>query len=344
MQLIRWMETSDMGVNNSDRALEIDLLCKNEGIESAEKYFNELQQSAKTNKTYGALFSCYCREKNLDKALELFEKIKELGFVSTLDYNNLISVYLKTGQPQRLPSIVEEMEQTSVSLNIYTYNMLINCYASMKDFDAVEGVLKKMKSKEIRYDWFTYGNLANIYIDSGLLDKACSIIKEMENKKHLLNEEALQTMIGIHARTKNLSGVYTAWELLKSKCPTPSNKSYLIMLLALFKMGESESIEKYFQEWEAGCSNYDIRLSNVLLEFYLNREMIEEANMLCERVQKRGREPNLKACEMLSNFFIRKGDINLALKHLDVGAKIAIPKKHKWYPQVGELSKSSNNE
>ncbi|GAA0177804.1 hypothetical protein LIER_42153 [Lithospermum erythrorhizon] len=332
LELIRWMETSDMGVNNSDRALEIDLLCKNEGIESAEKYFNELQQSAKTNKTYGALFSCYCREKNLDKALELFEKMKELGFVSTLDYNNLISVYLKTGQPQRLHSIVEEMEQTSVSLNIYTYNILINSYASMKDFDAVEGVLKKMKSKEIRYDWFTYGNLANIYINSGLLDKASSIIKEMENKKHLLNEEALQTMIGIHARTKNLSGVYTAWELLKSKCPTPSNKSYLIMLLTLFKMGESESIEKYFQEWEAGCSNYDVRLSNVLLEFYLNREMIEEANMLYERVQKRGREPNLKACEMLSNFFIKKGDINLALKHLDVGAKIAIPKKHKWYP------------
>ncbi|KAG9138650.1 hypothetical protein Leryth_025838 [Lithospermum erythrorhizon] len=114
--------------------------------------------------------------------------------------------------------------------------------ASMKDFDAVEGVLKKMKSKEIRYDWFTYGNLANIYIDSGLLDKACSIIKEMENKKHLLNEEALQTMIGIHARTKNLSGVYTAWELLKSKCPTQCSTALIMLLTLNFRWGNQKAL------------------------------------------------------------------------------------------------------
>lgn len=68
-------------MSNDDCAVWIDLLAKSEGLASAEKYFDTLKKSAKTRKTYGALLNCYCDNKNLEKASNLFEKMKEASAV-----------------------------------------------------------------------------------------------------------------------------------------------------------------------------------------------------------------------------------------------------------------------
>ncbi|KAK4406757.1 Pentatricopeptide repeat-containing protein, mitochondrial [Sesamum angolense] len=82
LQLCDWMESSKLEVTNADHAIRIDLLWKTGGLASAEKYFNSLQASDKTSKTYGALLGCYCKERVFDKALEIFEEMKPAAPVS----------------------------------------------------------------------------------------------------------------------------------------------------------------------------------------------------------------------------------------------------------------------
>ena len=125
-------------MNNADRAIRIDLLGKAEGVASAEKYFNSLEGSAKTTKTYGALLSRYCKEKMFEKAVELFEEMKELSFTSPLNYNNMMSLYLSIGQPEKVPLLAKEMEERNIAADRYNYNQLMNAYAALKDYNAVE--------------------------------------------------------------------------------------------------------------------------------------------------------------------------------------------------------------
>lgn len=332
-QIYEWMEKSKNDLNNADRAIRIDLLAKTEGIAQAENYFNSLQESAKTNKTYGALLNCYCKENMLDKAVELFKKLKELNFVSSaLSYNNMISLYLRVGQPEKVPSLVHEMEEKDIPADLYTYNLLMNSYASVKDFEAVEQVLEKMKKRGVERDWFTYGNLANIYVDAGHTKKANYALQKLEQNKNLHDPEAFRMLINLYARTSNLEGVNRAWESLKLAHPKINNKSYLIMLLALSKLGDVAGLEKCFKEWESGCSTYDVRLSNVMLESYLNREMIEEANLLSESIAKRGPELKLKTLDLFMKFYLKKHQLDLAMKYLDMGASKADPENNKWFP------------
>lgn len=320
-------------MNNADRAIHIDLLAKTKGIAEAENYFNCLKESAKTNKTYGALLSCYCKENMLDKAVELFNQLKELNFVSgALSYNNMISLHLRAGQPEKVPSMVHEMEEKGISADLYTYNLLMNSYASVKNLNAVEQVLEKMKKKGVERDWFTYGNLANIYVNAGLTKKASHAIQKLEKNKNLHDPEAFHTLINLHARTSNLEGVKRAWESFKTVHQKISNKSYLIMLVALSKLGDVAGLEKCFKEWESGCSNYDVRLSNVMLESYLNRNMIDEANLLCESIEKRGSESKLSTLDSFLRFYLKKHEIDSAMKYLEMGASKADPQKNKWFP------------
>ncbi|KAK3034050.1 hypothetical protein RJ639_034275, partial [Escallonia herrerae] len=332
IKLYEWMEKSKTRMKNADHAIRMDLLAKVEGVASAEKYFDSLQGDAKTNRTYGALFNCYCKEKVLDKALELFEKMKDLGFTSTLNYNNMIALYLDVSQPEKVPLLAEEMEGKNIAADQYTYNQLVQSYALQNDFDAVEAVLLKMERNKVQRDWFTYGNQATVYVNAGLIEKANAALEEMKKIENLHDREAFHTLITLYARTSNPSGVNQAWDSLKSVFPKPSNVSYLIMLLALSKLGDVITLEKLFADWESDCLNYDVRVANVIIESYLNRDMVEKATLIYENIMKRGSEPNLRTLESFASFYIEKHRIDLALIFLEMGASKANPDRHKWFP------------
>lgn len=332
MQLSEWMESSKIKMNNADRAIRLDLLAKIKGISTAEKYFGSLQESAKTKKTYGALLNSYCQEKILDKALELFSKIKDLGFISTLNYNNMISLYLNTNQPEKVTSLVQEMEEKGIKADLFTYNQLMNSYAASKDLNAVEEVLQKMKINEVECDWFTYGNLATIYYNAGLQDKARVVLEKLEKLENLQDHEAFHTLINLYRRMSDLPGVNRAWESLKSVFRRPRNTSYLLVLSAFSDLGDLENLEKCFREWESGCSLYDVRLCNVVLESYLKRDMIEEANALYESILSKGGEPNFRTLDLLNNYHIKSHQVDLALKYLEMGAHKLVPEKRNSFP------------
>lgn len=53
--------------------------------------------------------------------------------------------------------------------------------------------------------------------------------------------------------------------------------SYLVRLQSLAKLDDMDGIKNCFEEWESGCSTYDIRLLNVVINAYVRRGMIKEA-------------------------------------------------------------------
>ncbi|KAK6911650.1 Pentatricopeptide repeat [Dillenia turbinata] len=338
LQLYEWMDKSKNRMNNADHAVRIDLLAKTKGIDSAESYFNKLEKSGKTKKTYGALLNCYCGEAKLDKALELFQEMKKLNFVTgTLTYNNLMSLYMKVGQPEKLPAIVKEMEEKNITADGFTHSLLINSYAALKDFESMEAVMKKIE-QNTKDDWFMYGNLATVYVNAGLLDKANATLLKMEKQKHFSDPEALHTLINLYGRTSNAAGVNRAWENLKVFFPKTGNRSYLIMLLALSKLGDVNGLEKIFKEWESSCSTYDVRLSNVVLESYLNRNMVREAESLYKSLETREVEPNLKTCTLFMNFHLKKKQVDLAFEFLERGVSKLSQTTTKWFPSQESVS------
>ncbi|KAL0348116.1 UNVERIFIED_CONTAM: Pentatricopeptide repeat-containing protein, mitochondrial [Sesamum angustifolium] len=319
LQLYDWMQSSKLEVTNADHAIRIDLLCKTGGVASAEKYFNSLQVSDKTSKTYGALLGCYCKERVLDKALEVFEEMKVSNYMSTLNYNNLVSLYYSMEQPAKVVSLVQEMEENNIAPDIYTYNLLINSYAAMKNLDAIDGVLEKMQSNNMDCNLFTYGNMATIYFNSELHEKANAFLGMMENMKMQPDDdvfEACRTRIKLYSEMNNRSGVNRAWEALKSAFPTPNNTSYLFMLLALSKLGDQENLEKLFKEWEEGCSTLCVKTSQIDLALkYL------ETGLSKPRPGKRKWFPTDETIKFFLNYFQENNDADRAEKFIQIMKK-----------------------
>ncbi|XP_043723137.1 pentatricopeptide repeat-containing protein At4g01990, mitochondrial-like [Telopea speciosissima] len=330
IQLLDWIEKRGRKLTHGDHAIRIDLLSKVKGVANAEQYFNSLKESSKTKETYGALLNCYCQEKMADKVMALFKEMERLKFVSTLAYKNLMCLRLSLGEHKKVHQLAQEMKQKNIPRDVFVYNTLMNSYSSLKDIEGVERVMKEMNAEGIQIDWATYANLATIYVKAGQFDKANSALTELEKMDNLRDREAFLALISLYAQTSNSLGVNRVWKSLKSAFPKTINSSYLIMLRALSRLGDMDALKKCYEEWESACSIYDIRLANVLIDAYLKQGMIKDAELVGERIKKRGAKPDFRNLEMFMTFYLKNQQPDLALKYVDIAASNVKAEKSDW--------------
>ncbi|GAV83065.1 PPR domain-containing protein [Cephalotus follicularis] len=330
LQIMEWMETRKMNFSHTDYAIRVDLIAKEKGISAAENYFGGLPPLVKNRSTYGALLNCYCKELMTDEALALFEKMNDLNFVSnSLAFNNLMSLYMRLGQPEKVPPIVVDMKQRSIPLCSYSYNVWMQSYASLNDIEGVERVLEEVvKVGEDKCTWTTYSNLAGIYVKAGLFEKAELALKRLE-KKIPRQREPYHYLISLYAGTSNLGEVKRVWSSLKSAFPKTTNRSYRVMLQALAKLKDVEGLMKCFKEWESNCSSYDVRLSNVAIRAYLKQDMYKEAAFVFNDAIKRCNGPFSKAREMFMVYFLK---ITRQLDLAQIYLEEAVCENRDWIP------------
>ncbi|KAL0547206.1 hypothetical protein IC582_017134 [Cucumis melo] len=335
LQIMEWMEIRKINYSFTDYALRLDLISKVNGITAAEKYFYDLPPSAKNRCTYGALLNCYCKEMMEEKASTLFKKMDELKFVTSLAFNNLMTMYMRMDQPEKVPPLIGEMKQRGFYLTTFTYNVWMNSCASLNDIGKVEEILEEMKMEDSnKLDWTTFSNLASFYVKAGQLEKAELALKKVEEeiKSDKKDRLAYHCLISLYASTSNLSEVNRIWNLLKSVYPTMTNTSYLVMLQALSKLKDIEGLKKTYKEWESICHIFDLRLVNVIIGAYLQQDMYEDAAMIFEDAIKRSKGPFSRAREKFMVYFLKLKQVDSAFSHLE--SAISESKEKEWHPSL----------
>uniref|UniRef100_A0A1D1XK80 Pentatricopeptide repeat-containing protein At4g01990, mitochondrial n=1 Tax=Anthurium amnicola TaxID=1678845 RepID=A0A1D1XK80_9ARAE len=319
LELMEWMDGRGMYMSYSNYAVRLDLVCKVEGIDSAEKYFSRLSAPAKNRLTYGALLNCYCIESKVDKALSLFEEMKELNFAShALPYATIMALHMRLGQPEKVPPLMQEMVEKKIPPDSFNYSILMKSYAAVKDIESVERTVEEIKkSDKAEVMWPIYSHLASVYISAGLIEKAEAAIKMLEQNIDRRDRKCFHFLISLYAGVGKLEDVCRVWNSLKAAFPTTLNMSYFSMLQSLNRMDEFDALVQCFQEWESSHVAYDIRLTNIMFAVYLRRDMIEEAESLLKSVIRVGAEPNFRTYVTFIDYYLKKQRIDLALCYLE---------------------------
>ncbi|GAB4854915.1 hypothetical protein Ancab_023504 [Ancistrocladus abbreviatus] len=302
------MARRGMNMTVSDQAIHLDLISKTHGIHAAENYFIDLPETSKNHLTYGALLNCYCKELMSEKAEALMEKMKELALpLTSMSYNSLMTLYTKIGQSEKVPGVIQEMKASDIMPDSYTYNVWMRSLAAASDISGIERVIDEMKRDgRVAADWTTYSNLASIYVDAGLYEKAEKALKELEKRNTSRDLSAYQFLITLYGRCGNLLEVYRIWRSLRLAFPKTPNIAYLNMIQVLVKLKDLPGAEKSFKEWQSGCSAYDIRVANALMEAYIKDGFLDKAEDLKEHARRRGAKPNAKTWDIFLDYYLKK--------------------------------------
>jgi len=279
---------SDKGlcpISAGDRAVQLDLIGKVRGLDIAESYFQNLSENDKTDKLHGALLNCYVREGLVDKSLSLMQKMKDMGFLSVLNYNSIMCLYTQTGQLEKVPEVMTLMKEDGVSPDIFSYRICINSYGARSDLVNMEKVLEEVESQSyIVTDWDTYSMVANFYIKAGLKEKALINLKKCEEKAEKHNVLAYNYLISQYASLGNKITMMRLWEHKKANCKKQLSGEYITMLSSLLKVGEFDQAEKVLEEWELSGNSYDFRVPRTLFFGYSHRGLVEKAEAVLLRM------------------------------------------------------------
>ncbi|KAJ0245265.1 Pentatricopeptide repeat-containing protein [Hirschfeldia incana] len=335
------LEMRKMTLSIADHAIRLDLIAKTKGLEAAESYFNGLNPSTKNHQsTYGALMNCYCVELKEEEAKSHFEKMDELDFVNnSLPFNNMMSMYMRLGQPEKVPVLVDAMKQRGIRPCGITYSIWMQSCGSLNDLEGLEKVIDEMnKDGEAKTTWNTFSSLAGIYTKAGLNEKAEAALKTMEEKMNPNNRDAHHFLMSLYAGISKASEVERVWEALKKARPEVNNMSYLVMLQALSKLGDIDGVKRVFAEWEARCFAYDMRLANIAINACLKRDMYREAEVILDNAVKKCKGPFSKSRQLLMIHLLeKKGEGGLAMKHLEAAASDLEEKRDDEWSWSSEL-------
>ncbi|GAB2301179.1 hypothetical protein Dimus_035214 [Dionaea muscipula] len=294
LQVSEWMNEKDIvEFSPSEHAVRLDLIGRVHGFLSAENYFHELADQNKTAKTYGALLNCYLRQRQSEKFLSHFQRMKEMGFASTtLAYNNLMCLYTYTNHHDKVPQVLSEMKQNSVLPDNYSYRFCIGSFGVQSDLEGMEKILSEMETQShILMDWNTYAVAADFYVKAGLTCQAVEALKKAEVRLDKKDGESYNFLISLYSKLGKTDEVLRLWELEKSASKRCINKNYMNVLTALVRLGELEEAHNILAEWEASGNLYDLRVPDILVAAYRGKKMFEKAEEVLKGMASKALSP-----------------------------------------------------
>ncbi|KAF7822891.1 pentatricopeptide repeat-containing protein [Senna tora] len=338
LEVSEWMRNKGLcPFSPGDQAVQLDLIGRVRGLNFAESYFQDLGDKDQTEKHYGALLKCYVREGLLDESLSLMHKMKEMGYASALNYNNIMSLYMHTDQPEKVPDVFAQMKVDGVVPDKFSYRICLSSYGTRSDIANMEKLLEEMERQSHIYkEWNTYAMVAAFYIKAGEKEKALINLKNCEGKAGS-DAVAYNHLISHYSSLGNKNAMMRVWKLQKDKCKKQINRDYINMMGSLLKLGDHEEMERLVEEWESSRNIYDFRVPNILLIGYSRKGMIEKAETMLRSMVDKGKTPTPNSWNIIASGYVAKQEMEKAFQCMKEAVAVRAQNEG-WRPKPDIIS------
>ncbi|GAB2290104.1 hypothetical protein Dimus_024392 [Dionaea muscipula] len=321
LQVCEWMHDRAYvyGLLSTDMAIRLDLIAQVHGISRAEDYFLRIPDAGKDRNVYGALLHVYVRARKREKAEHLMEKARKLGFAdSSLKFNVMMTLYLRLKEYDKVESLILEMKQKNIGLDLYSYNIWLSARGSRGSAEGMEEVLALITSDPaVEPHWTTFGAMATSYARLGHLEKAVDCLKSLESSIKNRERKTYHYLLSLYASIGDKAAIHRVWDTYQSIFPRNSNLGYQVMISSLIRLGDIEEAEKIYEEWLSTKPIYcDPSVANHLIHWHIEEGFFEKAKMHLYQMAEVGGKPNANTWDILTKGHIREGRISEALSCL----------------------------
>ncbi|KAF5726385.1 hypothetical protein HS088_TW22G00063 [Tripterygium wilfordii] len=319
LEISEWMSDQRNHVlSTGDIAIRLDLISTVHGVELAEKYFDSIPETMRTFQVYGALLSCYARNRSLEKAEATMQRMREFELgKSSLTYNVMLNLYFRLGKHEKLDILMQEMTEMGIKWDKFTYSIRLNAYAASADAEGMEKLLMKMEFDPlISKEWNTYVVAANGFLKSGQNERALTMLKRAEQQiRGNSMRLAYESIITLYAALGVKDEVYRLWNLYKN-IGKVINSGYLSMLSSLMKLDDIDFAEKLLEEWESGTTLFDARIPNLAIRAYCKKGLLERAEAYFKRLMESGKKLDATTWDCLATGYWINGQTAKAVETL----------------------------
>ncbi|KAH7863195.1 hypothetical protein Vadar_014619 [Vaccinium darrowii] len=340
LEVYEWMNNrAEMfRITTSDTAIQLDLIAKVRGTLDAEDCFLKLPDTSKDPRTYAALLNAYVRAKMREKAESIYAQMIIRGYhLKPPQVNVMMTLYMNLKEYDKVDSLVTEMRQKNVCLDMYSYNIWLSSCGAQGSIEKVEQVCELMEQDStVNPSWNTFGAMAAFYIRVGQLEKAEECIKKLESRITGQDRIPYHHAITLYGSVGKREEVYRVWNFCKSIFPNTPMMAYHTVISSLVRVGDIDGAEQLYSEWLSVRPTNNPSIANLLMTYYTRNGLLVKAEALLDRMVELGVKPNSGTWEILAEGHIREKKVSEALSCLKEA--VSVRGSQNWKPRPVNVS------
>ena len=311
-QFSEWLEASgQLEFNENDYASRLDLIAKVQGLHKAESYIAKIPKSFQGEVMYRTLLANYVAANNVNKAEEVFNKMKDLEFpMTTFAYNQVLVLY-KRNDRRKIADVLLLMEKENVKPSPFTYKILIDAKGLSKDISGMEQVVDTMKAEGIELDVFALCLLAKHYVSCGLKDKAKATLKEMEEINSKGSRWPCRLLLPLYGELEMEDEVRRLWEICEAN---PHIEECMAAIVAWGKLKNIHEAEKIFDKVVKTWPKKKISTKHycTMIKVYGDCKMLTKGKELVNQMAESGYSIDPLAWDAVVKLYVEAGEVEKA--------------------------------
>mmetsp|Transcript_28356 Transcript_28356/g.46682 ORF Transcript_28356/g.46682 Transcript_28356/m.46682 type:complete len:853 (-) Transcript_28356:110-2668(-) len=212
-------EKTDSNAELQRAVTTIKAYVKNKDLPSATATFNRLKKNGVVMRpqVYNCFLDACVQCNDIEASLQLFEEMKQLGFVDVVSYNTLLKGYLAAGRMSDARELVQEMSCRGLSANKVTYNELLNAKVANRDRVGMWRIVDEMLSAGLKANLITCSILLKSLTQHSAESDLARVLKLINSVEEPIDEVLFSSIIEACIRIKKLETLSDFIEHYKTK-------------------------------------------------------------------------------------------------------------------------------
>eukprot|EP00210_Caulerpa_lentillifera_P000289 g282.t1 len=321
--------SKDMNLSNEEvlaMSSEITRTMKSDGIKG-------------NNHTYNSLLSVAIRLHDLNKAIHLFNEMKNLKIrPNSVTYGAMVKCYERLGDPSNRDAylkpclgLLKECERNRTKFNVEGYTSLLSACAKASNVDEASRIWDKILRAGVKLDTYLYSAMINACVCGGDKNKAAEVFNDMKTRGLDPDAFAYGAMIKCYeklgdssdknAYLKTCLDVWKECEHSGSRIDAEGYTSLLSACANVSNLDEAERIWKKMLEKRITPNAY---LYNAMINCCLSKDQKDRAFGFLKEMKTAKIMPNRVTYTTFLSYFIKKKKVSEAKRIYDEMQKLGI--------------------
>ncbi|KAK6149147.1 hypothetical protein DH2020_016672 [Rehmannia glutinosa] len=162
----------------------LSALCKSKNIRKAQEIFDAMKNEfCSDSKTYSILLEGWGRAPNLPKAREMFKEMVDSGCnPDIVTYGIMVDILCKAGRTDEAVEVINEMEFSGCQPTSFIYSVLIHTYGIENRIEDAIDTFLQMERNGVKPDVAVYNALISAFCKVNKFQNAYKVVDEMDKK------------------------------------------------------------------------------------------------------------------------------------------------------------------
>ncbi|KAL9241193.1 hypothetical protein vseg_015330 [Gypsophila vaccaria] len=285
----------------------LSALCKSKNVRKAQEIFDKMKERFEIDsKTYSILLEGWGREPNLPKAREIFRQMIHVGCAPDIvTYGIMVDVLCKAGRVNKALEVVRSMEAEGCKPTSFIYSILVHTYGVENRIEDAIDTFLEMAKNGVEADVVVYNALISAFCKVNKFNNVYRVLKEMDSKGVSPNARTCNIVLNSLIRQEQTDEAFKVFRKMIRVCE-PDADTYTILLKMFFGRDESDMALKVWKYMKQKKFVPSMHTYSVMVDGFCDKGQVSDACVYMEEMIEKGMQPPILTFRKLRQLLLKE--------------------------------------